>query len=427
MIAESVNIDRVLQRLATLADIGATKDGGVTRIAFSDEERAASELVAHWLREAGLTVSFDPFGNMFGSSDGNAPRAVISMAGSHIDTVPNGGRFDGALGVVAAIESILAMRDAKCLPVCPLEVVVWRCEEPVRFSQGKVGSLVFSRQITPADLHPIEDPPLDLDVELAKDGERLQRDATRKVSSCLELHIEQGSRLERAGRRVGVVTAIAAPVRLKIHIAGRADHSGATPMGDRHDALCAAAELILAIENIAIGEAAHQSVATAADVNCSPGTMNVIPGDATILVDVRGIDPTSMERLVTAIDHHAGDIATKRHIEVMIEVLSRGTPTSLSPEVVTQVSDVARALGYDPFLLPSGAGHDAQCLADMARVGMVFVPSAQGISHSPNEFTHPDDMIAGVRTFAASWWQIANTYARGTGSGRRSDSGSACS
>jgi hydantoinase/carbamoylase family amidase len=407
-VAAHVDTRRVLERLDALAEIGAIPGGGVTRVAFSEEERVATDLVAGWIREAGLTVAFDGFGNMFGSTDANGPGARVSMAGSHLDTVRNGGRFDGALGVVAALEAVLAMTAAGRRPPLPLEVVVWRCEEPVRFSQGRAGSLVFSGQVRSTDLRPIEDPPLDLAASLALDGTRPQRAADRSIATCLELHIEQGRRLERAGRRIGVVTAVAAPIRLRATIRGSADHSGATPMSERRDALCAAAELVLAVERCALAESEHESVATAADLSCRPGVINVIPGEATLLIDVRGIDVTSMQRLVDAITRAGHDLALRRGVAIQIETLSRGKPAHFSPYIISALGETVRALGEEPLLLPSGAGHDVQCLADMAATGMLFVPSVGGISHSPHELTLPEDVVAGARALAACWWVVAS-------------------
>jgi hydantoinase/carbamoylase family amidase len=406
-VAAAVDQTRVSTRLEELSRIGGQPSGGVTRIAFSAEEREATDLVASWMREAGLTVSFDWFGNMFGATDRNRPGAVVSMAGSHLDTVPNGGRFDGALGVVASVESVLAMQSAGFTPAMPLEVVVWRCEEPVRFSQGKAGSLLFTSQLTRTDLRPIENPPLDLPTALVQDGERPQRAANRRIAICLELHIEQGRRLERAGLRIGVVTAVAAPIRLRIHVQGSADHSGATPMTERHDALCAAAEIVLAIEQLARLEATHGTVATGTNLTCLPGAMNVIPGQAVLLVDVRGIDMASMNRLVDEIAARSRELETAREVQVRIETLSRGMPTRFNPHMVQMLSEVVQAVGYEPLLLPSGAGHDTQCLAEMAEVGMLFVPSVGGVSHAREEFTQPEDVIAGVRALAACWARVS--------------------
>jgi N-carbamoyl-L-amino-acid hydrolase len=278
----------------------------------------------------------------------------------------------------------------------------------VRFAHGKVGSLLFSGQITRADLHPVHEPSLDLDAELALDGERPRRAASRSVASCLELHIEQGRRLEDAGAQLGVVTAVAAPIRLRATVTGRPDHSGATPMDGRRDALCAAAELVLAVERAGRAESGADSVATTADLAVSPGAMNVVPGAATLLIDIRGIDAPSMERVRAAIVAAAREIAAARAVDVAVAELSHGTPTRFDPAVVDALADTAAHLGLAAPRLPSGAGHDTQCLAGMAACGMLFVPSVAGVSHAPDELTHDADVVAGVRALAASWWLVAS-------------------
>ncbi len=407
MVAAAVEPTRLLGRLDELARIGADPAGGVTRLAFSAEEREAEKLVSSWMETAALTVRYDEFGNMFGATDVDGGDAAVSLCGSHLDTVPNGGRLDGALGVVAAIEAVEAMRAVGRLPEAALEVVVWRCEEPVRFAQGKAGSLVFSGLMRPDELRPIEQPPLDLAAALAADGDRPRRGGSRRLETCLELHIEQGAQLERAGCTIGVVTAIAAPIRLRVELTGSADHSGATPMADRRDALCGAAELVLAIELAARAEIDAGSVATAAAIGCLPGAMNVVPGESSLLVDVRGVDAGSMQRVVAEIERAAAEIAERRALRVDIDTLSRGEPTPLSPAVVDRLAEVVDVIGLSSMRMPSGAGHDVQCLAALAEIGMLFVPSVGGISHSPEEHTSDEDVIAGARALAACWWALA--------------------
>ncbi len=408
-VASAVEGERLLERLDQLALLGADPSGGTTRIAFSPEEDAALQLVSDWLEQAGLTPTYDDFGNLFASNDGNQPGAVTSASGSHLDTVPNGGPLDGALGVVAAIEAVEAMRAAEALPPRPLEVVIWRCEEPVRFSQGKVGSLLFSGQLTLDELSPLGEPPFDVASALSRENRQPRRDASRRIGSLLELHIEQGRRLERAGLPVGVVTAVAAPIRGRITIEGRADHSGSTPMDDRRDALAAAAEVVLAVEDAGRSEAKSESVATSADITCHPGAINVVPGRAEVLVDIRGVDPTSMERLVEGISASCEMIASRRALDIRITILSRGVPTVLRESVIRRLEEVVRTLGHEPLLLPSGAGHDAQCLAGSADVGILFAPSVDGVSHSPGEFTRPEDVIESARALAAGWLALAAT------------------
>ena len=415
-VAAAVDGDRVLERLDKLALVGADPSGGTTRIAFSPEEDSALELVVGWLEQADLAPAYDEYGNLFASTDGNVPAAATSVSGSHLDTVPNGGPLDGALGVIAAIEAVEAMRAANALPTRPLEVVVWRCEEPVRFSQGKVGSLLFTGQLAVDDLSPLGEPAFDIRAALASEARTPRREPTRSIVSCLELHIEQGRRLEHAECPVGVVTAVAAPIRLRICFEGRADHSGATPMDDRLDALCAAAELILAVEQAGRSEMKAESVATAAHIACHPGTINVVPGQAEVLVDVRGIDLESMDRVVCQIRTSAEWIASQRRLGFSVTVMSRGVPTMLNEAVVRTLDEVLRILGHEPLQLPSGAGHDAQCLAEFADVGMLFAPSVDGLSHCPQEFTRPEDIIAAARALSAGWFALASADGRATAS-----------
>ena len=258
--------------------------------------------------------------------------------------------------MVAAIEAVEAMRAVGALPDRPLEVVVWRCEEPVRFSQGKVGSLLFTNQITIDDLAPIGEPRFDIRAALMGEARTPRRDPSRSIASCLELHIEQGRRLEQAGCPVGVVTAVAAPIRLRVSFNGRADHSGATPMDDRLDALCAAAELILAVEDAGRRSQRQNQWRLRPISTCRPGTINVVPGEAEVLVDVRGIDLESMDRVVATIRASAEGIAMRRRLRTEVTVLSRGVPTVLDNTVVSTLQEVVRALGGEPAAIAERRG-----------------------------------------------------------------------
>lgn len=391
-----------MRRIEALAQIGGLPNGGVDRPAFSDTERAATELFAQWMHEAGLTVRYDEFGNMFGSSDGNAPNVSVAAAGSHLDTVPSGGRYDGVIGCIGALETIEAMRDAGITSAKPMEVVVWRAEEPYRFMQGRVGSLIFAGKLAIADLvHRGE--PFDMAAWLQAEGDRPARAPGRTLVSLLELHIEQGKRLEDAGRVIGVVTAISGTTRLNLAVTGVADHSGATPMELRHDALCAAAEIVLAVEQAGLAEPMPESVATTAILAATPGAMNVVPGGTELFLDIRGTERASIERMVDVIAHMAGDIAARRGVTAVISHLTHGTPVMLEPAMVASIERTAHALGYLPMRMASGAGHDAQSVADRTRVGMLFVPSKGGVSHAPHESTSAAEIAAGIRVLAAEW------------------------
>ena len=406
-IATKVQIDRVMERIGLLAEMARDSTGGVTRLAFSPQEADATQLLANWMEKAGLTITFDAIGNMFGSTDGNASNVGTVGAGSHLDTVPNGGAFDGVLGAVGALEAIEAMKAAGYRPKTPLEIVVWRCEEAALFGQGRLGSLYYTGELSLETIRSWEKPDLPLSRYLEQAAGLLQREPSRFLRSYLELHIEQGRRLEISNTPIGVVTAIPGATRWQINISGRADHSGATPMGHRRDALCAAAELVLAVEKVGMEERGNETVATATSIRTLPGAWNVVPGWAQILTDIRGIDQASIDRTLESIRKISGEIAVRRQVGITVEEVTRGKPVQLDEQIVGQIESVALTLGHPAIRMPSGAGHDAQTIAPYSPTGMIFVPSIDGISHAPEENTKPEDIEAGVQVLAATWALLA--------------------
>jgi hydantoinase/carbamoylase family amidase len=400
----SINPGRVSARLEALAQIGAQPGGGVTCPGFSDEEAEANALFSTWMREAGLTVARDQIGNLFGSTDGNQPGVSPFAAGSHLDTVPNGGKYDGRLGLLAALETIEALRTSGIELTHPLELTVWRCEEPSRFPAGRIGSQFFAGELTVDELLPMGKT-FGLGARLADEAtsDLPLRASGRPLAGYLELHIEQGRRLEDAGRQIGIVSAIAAATRVRIIIEGVADHSGATPMGLRHDALCAAAELILATERAGRARAANDIVATAVRIGAEPGALNVVPGYVELWLDVRGTDAILVTATIEEVRVAGQQIAEARGVTIIFEQNAAGTPVIFPEAVVTVLDRSALALGYTTLILPSGAGHDAQTIAPLAPSGMIFVPSVAGISHAPAEYTTSEAIDRGVRTLATAW------------------------
>ena len=407
-VAAAIDVGRVLSRLEILAQIGAQPDGGITCIGFSDEETEANALFASWMREAGLTVAHDEIGNLFGSTDQNQPGVSPFAAGSHLDTVPNGGKYDGRLGVVAALETIEAIRTAGVELAHPLELIVWRCEEPSRFPAGRIGSQFFSGELTLRDLQP-QGEQFGLAERLAHEAaqEMPLRAGGRELAGYLELHIEQGKRLEEARTQIGIVSGIAAATRIRIEINGASDHSGATPMGLRRDALCAAAELILATEQAGFARREEQIVATAVRITAEPGALNVVPGRVELWLDVRGTDSILISETITAIRAAGERIAESRGVTIGFEQNAAGTPVSFPQTAVAALDQAARALGFTTQIMPSGAGHDAQTIAPLAPSGMIFIPSIAGISHAPAEFSSPEAIGRGVRVLAAAWTRLA--------------------
>lgn len=406
-VASNVQISRIMDRIALLAERARGSGGGVDRLAFSSQEAEAVGLVAGWMEEAGLSVAYDGLGSLFGSTDGNTPDVAVLMAGSHLDSVPNGGAYDGVLGVIGAIESVEAMRAAGIRLGTPLEVVAWRCEEAALFGQGRLGSLFFTGELSLDTVRGWERPDLPLTRLLEEAASLPQRASSRSLRGYLELHIEQGRRLEASGTTIGAVTAIPGATRWKITLSGRADHSGATPMGMRRDALAAAAELILAVERAGMAERDHETVATASAIHALPGAWNVIPGLVEIQTDIRGIEQESIDRALDFVREAARGIASQRQVEISFEEKTRGKPVRLDDGMVSAVEKTARSLGLSVARMPSGAGHDAQTIAPYVPAGMVFVPSIEGISHAPGERTRPEDILAGVQVLAGTLMSLA--------------------
>lgn len=407
-VADAVDAGRVSARIEALAQIGAQPTGGVTCTGFSDEEAEANTLFIEWMQQAGLTVARDEIGNLFGSTDHNQPGVSPFAVGSHLDTVPNGGKYDGRLGLIAALETIEAIRATGVALARPLELIVWRCEEPSRFPAGRIGSQVFSGELSIDSLiSQGESFGLAARLEAEAQSEIPLRAGGRTLAGYLELHIEQGKRLEEAKVQLGIVVAIAAATRVRITIKGVADHSGATPMGLRHDALCAAAELILATERAGFARAEQHIVATAVRIAVEPGALNVVPGRVELWLDVRGIEALPITETVETIRAAGHQIAETRGVTIAFDQTAAGKPVVFPQSVVTSLDQTAHALGYSTMTLPSGAGHDAQSVAPVAPSGMLFVPSVAGISHAPAEFTTPEAVERGARVLAAEWTRQA--------------------
>jgi hydantoinase/carbamoylase family amidase len=403
-IARAARADRITGRLEALARISAGGPG-VTRLGYSTEERAAVELAAGWAREAGAEVGWGRWGNCFALVPGHDPAAPVALVGSHLDTVPSGGRYDGALGVVAALEALALAAEVGYRPRRGLELVIWACEEPIRFAQGRVGSQLFAGRLQPADLVPNE-AAFDLGAWI-DDRAPSARRPDRPIAGYLELHIEQARRLERAGLPIGVVAGIAGSNRLSVEVRGQADHSGATPMDLRADALCAAAELILAVEALGRAEAAHSTVATVGKIDVRPNAVNVIPGEVRLTPDVRSLDAESSRRVIEGLRRRAAEIAAERGVAIEVVLRNRTPPTVFPPEMVDLVETAARDLGLPYQQMPSGAGHDGQSLAPNVPVGMVFVPSRDGLSHAPGEHTAPEHCLAGTQVLTLAWVRLA--------------------
>ncbi len=402
-----VDQKRIRSRLEQLAEIGLTPSGGWTRLSFTPEDFRAREVVSSFMREAGMTVRTDAAGNLIGRLDGLCPTEPPVACGSHIDTVFNGGMFDGAMGVMLGIEVAQIIHCAGARMKRPLEVIVFADEEGARFGSGLLGSRAMVGKLNPADLHSHRDRD---GITIAQAMEKCDLDpdqiaeARRQPGSYrayLEVHAEQGRVLEDAGLPVGVVTAISAPVWLECTIKGRADHAGATPMDMRRDALVAACAAALEVQRLA-RNTGGAAVATVGRMEVLPGGINIIPGEVRFTVDIRHVLESRRELLVNEV--RGAVVAQAHRCECLanIKEIMRVQPVQLNPMLQELLIEQLRSLSIPHMSLVSGASHDGQVMAEITDVGMLFVKSKGGLSHCPDEASDWENIaLAGEALLAA--------------------------
>ncbi|MEE9142944.1 MAG: Zn-dependent hydrolase [Gammaproteobacteria bacterium] len=391
-----VDTDRIEQRIIELSQYGRNADGGVDRVAFSDADKAGREYVIGLMREAGLTVRVDTAGNIIGRRDGTESDLPIIMFGSHIDSVPGGGNYDGDVGVIGAIEVAQVLHENGVTTRHPLEVIVFSDEE---------GGLIGSQ----AMVGHLSDEALDVMSHSGKtigegirfiggDPDRLDhaRYDVGDLAAFIELHIEQGAILDEENIDIGVVEGIVGIKWWDVIIEGFANHAGTTPMDRRRDALLAAAELTLAINRVITSEPGRQ-VGTVGRIRAEPGAPNVVPGRVVMSLEIRDLSAEKIDMLFEKIEAEAAEIAERYDTPISFEFLDvDSVPALTDPHMRQIIANSAESLGLTTKVMPSGAGHDAQDMAVIAPTGMIFVPSVGGISHSPNEFTRPQDMANGA-------------------------------
>jgi allantoate deiminase len=402
----AMSVDRIAERVEALAGIGRDPAGGLTRLGLSPEEQQARELVMSWLKPLGYQFDQDDAGNLH-CRIGDAPRVLV---GSHLDTVPRGGAYDGALGVIAAVEVAEALGEAGI--ELPLHLVAWTGEEGVRFGTGLFGSAAACGLLPegswgrrdPAGRSVLEAATELLHRPVTPEGAALDRSALR---AYLELHIEQASELERRGSPVGVVETIVGLYHGRVRIAGRADHAGATAMGERKDALAAAAECVLAVEQVS-ALAAGGAVATVGEIEVEPGAQNVVPGAATFSLDVRSVSSERRAGALAAILDRVERICGRRGLTWQLEGLGDAAPVPMSVSVAGVLAAACERLGVQAPRLPSMAGHDAQNLAAFGvPTGMLFVRSTNG-SHNPDEHADAGDAAIGAQALLLACADLAS-------------------
>jgi hydantoinase/carbamoylase family amidase len=400
---------RLQRDLDALAEIGKDPLGGMTRLALTPEDAQARAYVRDAMRALGLTIVHDEVGNLVGRRAGKSDLLPCVMTGSHLDSVPRGGRYDGPLGVVGALEAVRALDEAGVVTSHPIDVVVFTGEEGSRFGRGTIGSAAMSGDV-----------PVESILALADRGGVVFRDALffygdvgaprparqprGSVSAFVELHIEQGGVLEADGVDIGAVTAIAGLVQLVVRLAGDSNHAGATPMHLRRDALAGAAEVVLAAEAIAreVG-----GVATVGRLSVEPGAFNIIPGAADLWIDARAAEPAVLDALDLRLRQAVAEVATRRALQAEVSMRQKVTPGPCDELVISAVEASAADAGLRSMRMPSGAIHDALHMAGFCASSMIFVPSKGGKSHCPEEETPMDQMIRGVEVLARTLARLA--------------------
>ena len=393
--ATTPNKERLLQTVQQMASIGCQADGSVCRRGFTDADAAGREQLADWMRAAGLQVRIDAAGNLIGRLEGMQPDLPVLATGSHLDTVPTGGRFDGALGVLAGLEACRSLQEQGIQLRHGLELIVFADEESTMVGcKGMAGTAG-------------EDPTsyatsngASIDTNLSRVGGDWSalpsaRRSDQAIAAFVELHVEQGGVLEQRGDAIGVVEGVVGQRRFTVHVDGQANHAGTTPMGMRQDALVAASRIVLAVEQLAAGHPGDP-VATVGRLAVWPNAANVVPGSVDLTVDLRDVDSSVLEELVAGLMEQLERIGAETGCPIRLEPQFDVDPTPAAAAVMATIEAAASSLGLSHSRLPSRASHDAQEIGRRWPMGMIFVPSRGGLSHSAAEFTTDEQCWAGT-------------------------------
>jgi N-carbamoyl-L-amino-acid hydrolase len=398
---------RLEQSMEDLGRIGATERGGLTRLALTDEDKRGRDLLVRWMREAGLRVTVDQMGNIFGERAGQPGQPPVMM-GSHADSVPTGGKYDGQLGVLCALETIRVLNDHRVRTRHPVTMVVFTNEEGARFQPAMIASGVMAGMIPLEDAYNARD----------KDGLRLVDElerigylgsepcVPRPIRAYLELHIEQGPFLEEEKLSVGIVEGIVAIAWSRVTIHGVQDHAGPTPMRIRHDALVAAAEVVSGVRGIA-RELGGELVTTVGSLVVTPNIPNAIPGKVALSIDMRDPSDAVLDRARARLDRVVREACEREGVRYELDHYWRVPATPFAPDVVSAIEKAVRTTGAGYRRILSGAGHDAQYMAAIGPTGMVFVPSRDGRSHCEEEFTPIGDIEHGANTLLGAALELA--------------------
>jgi N-carbamoyl-L-amino-acid hydrolase len=394
-----VSGERLNGHLAALSEFGKNPQGGVSRVAYSDADRAARARVMEWMRDAKLEPTIDYAGNIIGRRAGQSTSLKPLVFGSHIDSVPSGGNYDGQVGSMGAIEVAQTLAEHDVVTRHPIEVAIWANEEG-----GLFGSRAVSGQLTKAELKTLSSSGKTVEDGIAfigGDVSKIDQVKRRKgdIAGYIELHIEQGGTLARDKIDIGIVEGIVGIKRWDVTVTGFANHAGTTPMNERHDALLAASRFVEMVNRV-VRSIPGRQVGTVGRIEAFPGAPNVIPGKVVFTLEVRDLSDTKIDSIYERIAREAQLIGRQNGTQFAFAPVHVSEAAPSTPRMRAIISDAAKSLGLSSRVMPSGAGHDAQAMAQLAPMGMIFVPSIGGISHSPKEFSRPTDITNGANVLS---------------------------
>lgn len=405
-----INVERIVERIDQLAECSQTGPG-VTRLSFTEESEQADHLLIEWMQQAGMIVKKDAMNNIIGRYEGRDKQAPVLLIGSHSDSVINGGKYDGALGIIAAIEVIQVLHDQAQIPEHPIEVVSFCDEEGARFHTTFLGSKAMAGTLTNNDLDLIDDRGISVREAMRNSGlipecfQMAKRDP-QEILAYLEMHIEQGVILEQLNQPCCAVAGIAGASRYTFTVKGVAGHAGTVSMHNRRDALAGTAEILLIIEELA--KQYDPLVATVGKLTVLPGASNVIPESVTGTLDIRAMEQRQIAVYIESLYELMVDICSKRSLSFQLKKIIEADPVSCSDSIIMTIENVLIQNGIEPKRLISGAGHDAMVMAQITNIGMIFVRCAKGISHSPEEFVSKADIEISAQVLLETIWKLAN-------------------
>jgi len=397
----AVNGDRLNASITRLAKIGRLPNGNICRLAFTPEDLQARYLVQQWMVEAGMAVRTDAAGNLIGTYAGRKIGAPSLATGSHIDTVPSGGEYDGTLGVLAGIEVVRVLRENNIHLNHPVEVIVFTDEE-----SSMIGCQAMAGMVKPKDDAMAE--------RLERIGGNWEEISTAKrtrenVAAFIELHVEQGAVLERSQKQIGIVQGVVGMLRQAISITGQANHAGTTPMDGRQDALVAAAQIVLFVQSIAL-KMPSQPVATVGFLTVAPNAVNIVPGQVELTVDMRDLSQACLDQMKELLDQELKAIATHTNTQITISPILVVEPTPAADSIQRVIEKTCQQFALSYCHLPSRAGHDALEIGRFTDMGMIFVPSEAGVSHSGEEYTSPEQCVHGANILLNTLLQLDEIY-----------------